>query len=148
MTRSSEPPRFSHEERELLLRQLRAVQERVDGFERETKAVRDLARDFQELKDQVIEMLNQDVEQSRAFGQLSSQVASLVATVAAHAGGQVGGMTGEAAGLDAARLENKHSFAKMATITMIVAAVTSGVVQGIVAANQRPIPLPQPTLPK
>ena len=130
------------------MRQLRAVEKRVGEVAitndlRHTdvnKAITGLRDAFAELNGNVTEMLQRDASQSLMVGELRGAVQAM----AARAGGQVGGMTGAATGLDAARTENQHSFAKMATITMIVAAVTSGIVQGIIAATQPPTPLAAP----
>jgi hypothetical protein len=134
--------RFTDGERELILRQLHAIEERVNGLESNNSqhhkqlsdTIATLTFEFQRLSTDVREMLQRDADQERAVGRLNLQVAAL----AAHSGGQAGGMTGAVTGLDAARAENKSSGAKYTLLAILVSAVTSGVAQGLAGAFGKP----------
>jgi len=144
----SGPPKFTTDERELILRQLRAVEKRVGEVAIKndlrhaevSKSIDGLREAFTELSGNVTEMLQRDASQSLIVGELKG----VVQAMAARTGGQVGGMTGAVTGLDAARTENQHSGAKWAVVTMLIAAVTTGIVQGIIAAVQPPTPIAAP----
>ncbi|HVG83202.1 MAG TPA: hypothetical protein VM820_01750, partial [Vicinamibacterales bacterium] len=139
--RDSPPPRFSAEERELLLRELRRVESRVDEIARASaegralaQDVRDLTNDFRDLAREFRDTLARDAAQERFLGHLNAQVQSLAAQAGRDAGGAAGGLLGGVEGREAARDVTKNSGAKATVIAVVISAFTAGAVQGLAEA--------------
>jgi hypothetical protein len=144
---SSMPPRFSADEREHLLAQLKKVNDRVSLLELRAQQksqlseyVTDIRRAVDELSNEVREMLARDIKQERDFGELKLRVEQ----IAAASGGMVGGFVGGVTGRDSAREENRGNTAKNSVLALLIAAVTSIVIAYLQIAFSKPVAPPPP----
>jgi hypothetical protein len=164
---SSSPPSIPPADRELLLRELKAVSDRLAAVERQAakspssmssqfrlvegvktdvvlqrEAIDGLREAFDALSRDVRGIIDRDVETAQEFGKLSTQVALLVQMQAAHSGGQVGALTGSAAGTESARDENKSHTARNTVITMALSSATAITIALISTLANPPKPTP------
>lgn len=165
---SSSPPKIPDADRELILRELKAVSDRLAAVEKQgakgssmsgqfrlvegvktdvdrmREAIGGLREAFDALSEDVRGIIDRDVETATEFGRLSTQVALLVQQQAAHSGGQVGALTGSVAGTASARDENRSHTAKNTVATMVLSSVTTIVVALIYALLANPVKIVPP----